>query len=75
MQMIIDSKSFGLLIRAERKAQKLTQEQLAALTGVGVRFVRELEAGKDSCQIGRALQVAATLGLRVTVGSRRDSAS
>ncbi|PSH61092.1 helix-turn-helix domain-containing protein [Phyllobacterium sophorae] len=75
MQTIIDSKSFGLLIRAERKAQKLTQEQLAALTGVGVRFVRELEAGKDSCQIGRALQVAATLGLRITVGSRRDSAS
>ena len=75
MQAIIDSKSFGLLIRAERKAQKLTQEQLAALTGVGVRFVRELEAGKDSCQIGRALQVAATLGLRVSVGSRRESAS
>jgi y4mF family transcriptional regulator len=75
MQTIIDSKSFGLLIRAERKAQKLTQEQLAALTGVGVRFVRELEAGKDSCQIGRALQVAATLGLRVSVGSRRESAS
>ncbi|WP_183662253.1 helix-turn-helix domain-containing protein [Phyllobacterium trifolii] len=70
-----DSKSFGLLIRAERKAQKLTQEQLAALTGVGVRFVRELEAGKDSCQIGRALQVAATLGLRVSVGSRREHAS
>ena len=75
MQAIIDSKSFGLLIRAERKAQKLTQEQLAALTGVGVRFVRELEAGKDSCQIGRALQVAATLGLRVSVGSRREHAS
>lgn len=75
MQTIIDSKSFGLLIRLERKAQKLTQEQLAALTGVGVRFVRELEAGKDSCQIGRALQVAATLGLRVSVGSRRESAS
>ncbi|MEK1888221.1 MAG: helix-turn-helix domain-containing protein [Phyllobacterium sp.] len=75
MQPITDSKSFGLLIRGERKAQKLTQEQLAALTGVGVRFVRELEAGKDSCQIGRALQVAATLGLRVSVGSRRESAS
>jgi y4mF family transcriptional regulator len=75
MQAIVDSKSFGLLIRAERKAQKLTQEQLAALTGVGVRFVRELEAGKDSCQIGRALRVAATLGLRVSVGSRREHAS
>lgn len=72
MQTIKDSKSLGVLIRNERKAQKLTQEQLAALTGVGVRFVRELEAGKESCQIGRALQVAASLGLTVSVGSRRE---
>lgn len=73
MQTVIDSKSFGLLIREERKAQKLTQEQLAGLTGVGVRFVRELEAGKESCQIGRALQVAAALGLSVSVVNRRES--
>lgn len=72
MQVVLDSKSFGLLIRTERKAQKLTQEQLAGLTGVGVRFVRELEAGKESCQIGRALQVAASLGLVVSIGSRRE---
>lgn len=74
MHTIIDSKSLGVLIRNERKAQKLTQEQLAGLTGVGVRFVRELEAGKESCQIGRALQVAASLGLTVSVGSHRESA-
>ena len=74
MQAITNSQSLGLLIRKERKAQKLTQEQLAGLTGVGVRFVRELEAGKESCQIGLALQVAASLGLTVSVGSRRESA-
>ena len=74
MQTVIDCKSFGLLIRRERKAQKLTQEQLAGLTGVGVRFVRELEAGKESCQFGRALLVAAALGLSISVGSRRESA-
>lgn len=67
MHTIIDSKSLAVLIRNERKAQKLTQEQLAGLTGVGARFVRELEAGKESCQIGRALQVAASLGLTVSV--------
>ncbi len=72
MQTITDSESFGLLIRKERKTQKLTQEQLAGLTGVGVRFVRELEAGKGSCQIGRALRVAASLGLALSVGSRRE---
>lgn len=75
MQTITDSKSLGLLIRQERKAQALTQEQLAALTGVGVRFVRELEAGKESCQVGLALQVAGALGLVVSIGSRRDSGS
>lgn len=74
MQTIIDTKSLGLLIRQERKAQRLTQEQLAELTGVGVRFVRELEAGKESCQLGRVLQVAASLGLTVSIRSRRESA-
>lgn len=74
MQAISDSRGLGLLIRQERKAQKLTQEQLAGLTGVGVRFVRELEAGKESCQIGLALQVATALGLTVCVTSRRATA-
>lgn len=74
MQTITDSKSLGLLIRKERKAQGLTQEQLAGLTGVGVRFVRELEAGKESCQLGRALQVTDALGLTLAVNGRRESA-
>ncbi|WP_370986923.1 helix-turn-helix domain-containing protein [Bradyrhizobium sp. DN5] len=71
---ITTSKSLGALIRDERKGQGLTQEQLAGLTGVGVRFVRELEAGKESCQLGRALQVAAALGLTVSVSRRRETA-
>lgn len=74
MQPINDSKSLGALIRKERKAQGLTQEQLAGLTGVGVRFVRELEAGKESCQLGRALQVAASLGMRVSISGGQETA-
>jgi y4mF family transcriptional regulator len=73
MKTITTSQGLGLVIREERKAQGLTQEQLAGLTGVGVRFVRELEAGKESCQLGRALQVAAALGLSVSVSSRRET--
>lgn len=75
MKQVVDSKSFGLRIRQERKAQRLTQEQLAGLSGVGVRFIRELEAGKDSCQLGRALLVAAALGLIVSLEARREAAS
>lgn len=74
MPIITNSKTLGTLIRGERKAQGLTQEQLAGLTGTGVRFVRELEAGKESCQMGRALHVMAALGLRVNISNRQGIA-
>lgn len=75
MEKIKDTKSLGMLIRQERKQQGLTQEQLAGVIGVGVRFLRELEAGKESCQIGRAMQVLAGLGLSVSVGRRQGPRS
>lgn len=70
MQTVTTGTDLGRLIRAERKAQGLTQEQLAALSGVGVRFVRELELGKPSCRLGLALQVMTTLGMSLAVSSR-----
>lgn len=57
----------GQLIKTTRKSQKLTQEQLAATAGVGVRFIRELEQGKESCHIGKVLLVLTMLGLDVTI--------
>jgi transcriptional regulator with XRE-family HTH domain len=58
--------AFGAIIRGRRKALKLRQDQLALATGVGRRFLIELEAGKPSCQLGRSLLVAEALGLTVT---------
>jgi y4mF family transcriptional regulator len=63
MTNIIDAKDLGNSIRRARKSQGLTQEQLASTSGVGVRFVRELEQGKESCQIGKAIVVLSMLGL------------
>src|SRR3979409_1399893 len=57
--------AFGSLIRSRRKALKMHQDQLALATGVGRRFLIELEAGKPSCQLGRSLLVADALGLRL----------
>jgi y4mF family transcriptional regulator len=70
MAIVSDSLALGQLIRTERKRQQLTQEQLAAVAGVGVRFVRELESGKESCRLGLALAVLQTLGLTVSVAAR-----
>jgi transcriptional regulator with XRE-family HTH domain len=55
--------AFGAMIRGRRKALKLRQDQVALATGVGRRFLIELEAGKPSCQLGRSLLVAEALGL------------
>ncbi|MGC2223720.1 MAG: helix-turn-helix domain-containing protein [Methylocella sp.] len=57
---------FGALIRSRRKALTMRQDQLALATGVGRRFLIDLEAGKPSCQLGRSLLVAEALGLRPT---------
>ena len=58
----------GRMVKATRKEQGLTQGQLAAVSGVGVRFIRELEQGKASCHIGKVLTVVAMLGLDITIG-------
>jgi DNA-binding XRE family transcriptional regulator len=55
--------AFGSMIRTRRKAMNMRQDELALATGVGRRFLIELEAGKPSCQLGRSLLVAEALGL------------
>ena len=70
MARISDTRMLGEAIRNERKRQKVTQSELAALTGVGVRFLRELEHGKSSCQLGRTLDVLHTLGMSIDVMTR-----
>jgi transcriptional regulator with XRE-family HTH domain len=57
--------AFGALIRSRRKTLNMRQDQLALATGVGRRFLIDLEAGKPTCQLGRSLLVANTLGLRL----------
>lgn len=57
----------GHIIRSQRKAQALTQPELAAASGVGVRFIVDLEGGKETCQLGKVLKVASMLGLSFNV--------
>lgn len=57
----------GKAIRHARQLQSLTLQQLSGLSGLGVRFLSELERGKPTAQLGKALEVARLLGLRVTV--------
>jgi len=57
----------GRIVRETRKKLKVTQKDLALTSGTGLRFVIELEKGKPTCEIGKALTVVQTLGIRITL--------
>lgn len=57
----------GRIVRETRRAQRLRQDQLAGAAGVGVRFLVELEGGKTTAQLGKALAVLAALGCAVRI--------
>ncbi len=62
---VIDVRALGKAIRQHRKSIGLTQQDAAGLCGVGERFLSELERGKESASLGKALQVIKRLGLRL----------
>lgn len=55
---------FGKLIRKVRKKQGLTQAELAGSCGTGPRFIGDLESGKPTIEMGKAIHVANMLGIR-----------
>jgi y4mF family transcriptional regulator len=52
----------GEFVKAKRNAVKLTQPELAEKAGVGLRFVRELEQGKESVRLDKVNQVLKLFG-------------
>ena len=57
----------GNFVRNERKRQGLTQQQLAARSGVGLNFVYQLEKNKASVQLDSVNQVLRALGYQISV--------
>jgi HTH-type transcriptional regulator/antitoxin HipB len=57
----------GKIVRETRKNLGVTQKDLALTSGTGLRFVIDLEKGKETCQIGKALTILHTLGIRLAL--------
>lgn len=64
---VTTARDFGSLIRMARKRAGLTLVECAGANGVGVRFLSELERGKETAALGLALRVAGSLGIRIRV--------
>ncbi len=65
--MKYSSQDIGRIVRETRKKLGVTQKALALTSGTGLRFVIELEKGKPTCEIGKALTVVQTLGIRIAL--------
>lgn len=55
----------GRIVKEARSNVGVTQKEVALTSGVGLRFLIELEKGKATCQLGKVLAVLHTLGIRM----------
>ena len=60
--------SIGQYIKTQRKLLGLTQEEFALRSGLGLRFVRELEQGKTTVRLDKVNQALAMFGMEAVPG-------
>lgn len=61
------SKDFGRALSGVRRARKLTQQQLAEMTGIDRTYLAKLEAGSETIELQRLVLALRRLGAEVTV--------
>ena len=62
----------GEYIKQERKKAGLTQEEFAMRSGLGLRFVRELEQGKETVRLDKVNQALAMFGKEAGPGKKEE---
>lgn len=59
-------------VKQMRKEAGLTQEEFAIRSGLGLRFVRELEQGKETVRMDKVNQALAMFGMEAVPGRKCD---
>ncbi len=67
---INSSEDFGRAVRDRRKVLGYTQAELAAFTGFSVSFLSDLERGKKTAELEKAIIIANTLGMDLELNRR-----
>jgi y4mF family transcriptional regulator len=68
--IIINMNKIGEFIKQQRKEAGLTQEEFAIRAGLGLRFVRELEQGKETVRLDKVNQALNMFGMEAVPGRR-----
>lgn len=67
---IVTTEDIGRIIKQKRKADGLTLEQAAAISGVSYAFLSALENGKETVRLNKVLQVIECLGIELEANIR-----
>ena len=65
-------KKIAEFIKTNRKEAGLTQEEFAIRSGLGLRFVRELEQGKETVRMDKVNEALAMFGMEAVPGRKDD---
>ena len=68
--MITDAKAFGQALRARRKELGYTQAYVSEVSGLSISFISDLENGKRTIELDRAIRLANLLGLDCSLTPR-----
>jgi y4mF family transcriptional regulator len=67
-----DSNQIANFVKYNRNKLGLKQEELAEKAGVGLRFIRDLEQGKNTLRIDKVNQVLSLFGYQLEPGNAKD---
>ena len=65
-------KTIAKFIKEKRKEAGLTQEEFALRSGLGLRFVRELEQGKETVRMDKVNQALTMFGMEAVPGRKEQ---
>ena len=69
---VTSAETFGKVIRERRKELHYTQGFLSEFSGLSVSFISDLENGKKTAELEKAIYLANLLGMDVTLAGRND---
>ncbi|MBQ6231787.1 MAG: helix-turn-helix transcriptional regulator [Eubacterium sp.] len=67
---INNSMDFGIALKNRRKELGYTQRYISEFTGFSISFISDLENGKSTAELGKAIYIANMLGLDISADSR-----
>lgn len=67
---INDVKSFGKIVKEQRKKKGYTQKYICEICGISASYISDLENGKETIELGKAIYLVNMLGLDIEINER-----